>query len=109
MQVAKIALKSFFTHFVFSGCVTSAETLLIQEQSFEKLLQKLREVDMATIIVIISPNSRASIADYLHLSPSETFLRIATVLKSLGIRYVFDASSAGDIALLESREEFMMR
>eukprot|EP01034_Spumella_vulgaris_P021954 gene21954-28034_t len=51
----------------------------------------------------------ASIADYLHLSPSETFLRIATVLKSLGIRYVFDASSAGDIALIESREEFMMR
>lgn len=82
---------------------------MIQEQSFEKLLKKLNDEDMATIAVIISPNSRASIADFLRISPSEAFLRIATVLKSLGIKYVLDASSAGDVALIESREEFLMR
>jgi hypothetical protein len=30
-------------------------------------------------------------------------------LKRLRIKYVFDASSGGDVALMESREEFITR
>jgi iron only hydrogenase large subunit-like protein len=91
--------------------VTSAETILIQEQSYEKLVVQLSvPVDQRpTIVVALSPNSLASIAAFLNMSAAECFLRIATALKQLGVTYVFDTSSAGDIALIEAREEFLLR
>lgn len=96
---------------LFSGCVTSAETMLIQEQSYEKLLYKLNPITLETtsIVVAISPNSKASIASFLGINSVECFLRIAAALKSLGVTYVLDASSGGDVALMEAREEFMKR
>jgi iron only hydrogenase large subunit-like protein len=96
---------------MFSGCVTSAETVLIQEQSYEKLLIQLNipRSRRPLIAVAISPNSRASIAHFLNMDPSECFLRIATVLKSIGVTYVLDLSSGGDVALVEGREEFLRR
>lgn len=96
---------------LFSGCVTSAETVLIQEQSYEKLLDKLSTSNSAAtvIVVAISPNSKASIAHFLGMDTVECFLRIAAVLKSIGVTYVLDASSGGDVALVEAREEFLKR
>ena len=94
----------------FSGCVTSAETVLIQEQSYEKLLSKLAlESHKPIIAIAISPNSRASIAHFLGMDPSDCLLRIAAMLKSLGVAYVLDSASAGDVALVEAREEFLKR
>lgn len=63
------------------------------------------------VIVCISPQTRASISNILGdgFNPSETFLRISSVLKSLGVYYVFDSSAGGDIALMECREEFLSR
>ena len=94
-----------------SGCVTSAETVLIQEQSYEKLLDKLSSSSnhKSVIAVAISPNSKASIAHFLGMDTVECFLRIAAVLKSIGVTYVLDASSGGDVALVEAREEFLKR
>lgn len=93
--------------------MTSAETVLIQEQSYRRLLDKIdsnRVSDNKLIIVVaISPNSRASIAHFLDMDASECFLRIASVLKSLGVTYVVDAAAAGDVALMEAREEFVKR
>jgi len=93
--------------------VTSAETVLIQEQSYRKLLDKLdhrrRDSSGLVVVVAISPNSRASIAHFLGMDASECFLRIASVLKSLGVMYVVDAAAAGDVALMEAREEFVQR
>lgn len=91
--------------------MTSAETVLIQEQSYEKLLFQLNPANSVdtTIVVTISPNSKASIASFLGISSVECFLRIAAALKSLGVTYVLDASSGGDVALIEAREEFMKR
>lgn len=43
------------------------------------------------------------------MDPIECFLRIASVLKQLGVSYVIDASSGGDVALVEAREEFLQR
>ena len=87
--------------------------MLIQEQSYERLLDKLQSTTPSggsdAIVVAISPNSCASIASMLHISSTECFLRIATILKSLGVRYVIDASVGGDVALVEAREEFLHR
>ena len=98
-------------HLYRSGCVTSAETVLIQQQSYQRLLDKIdsnRDNELV-IVVAISPNSRTSIAHFLGMNASECFLRIASVLKSLGVMYVVDAAAAGDVALMEAREEFVMR
>lgn len=120
-----------------SGCVTSAETVLVQEQSIDKLMEKLKQSSSlqasqlqsgtqkrCAIIVCISPQSLASLASHFIQTEkqkgescnvsadgvvADCFLRIATVLKGLGAHYVFDSSCGGDVALMESREEFISR
>ena len=44
-----------------SGCVTSAETVLLQHQSTEEFLQRLRDPTYK-VVVSVSPQSRASLA-----------------------------------------------
>lgn len=61
------------------------------------------------MVVSLSPQSVASLASFLDLSQMETFLKIATFFKSLGVHYVLDLSAGGDISLIESRREFMER
>lgn len=61
------------------------------------------------VVVSLSPQSVASLAGYLNLTQTETFLKIATHLKGLGVQYVLDTSSGEDISLLESRREFLER
>ena len=93
-----------------SGCVTSAEAILIQEQSNDKLIRLLEEKDENTIVVVVmSPNSRSSLADFLEMNNVDFFLRLSAILKQLGVTYVLDAAAGNDVALIESREEFLYR
>ena len=53
---------------LYSGCVTSAETVLIQQQSYESFLKEIKNINspdsMETIVIVaISPNSLASISE----------------------------------------------
>ena len=107
----KVAAVSLNDCLACSGCVTSAETVLIQEQSFLKLLERLGDHAKSDEIVIVclSPQSIASIATLVGTSSSDIFPRVATMLKDLGVHYVIDASSGGDVALIEAREEFLRR
>lgn len=108
----KVAAVSLNDCLACSGCVTSAETVLIQEQSYHRLYERLKShnnVDEDIIAVCLSPQSIASMASFAGTSSNDMFLRVASVIKSLGVQYVFDTSSAGDVALIESREEFLMR
>lgn len=108
---AKVATVSLNDCLACSGCVTSAETVLIQQQSVNKLMAKLAQAKRPNDIVVMSmsPQSRASIASHLGISSNDAFLRISTVMKSMGIYYVVDVASAADVALLEAREQFMER
>lgn len=96
-----------------SGCVTSAEAVLIAEQSNQKFIRVLEEAlnspRTKLVVVQISPNSRASLADFLGIHPSEAFQLIAAALKSRGVKYVVDSSVGADVFLMETREEFMQR
>ena len=108
----KVAAVSLNDCLACSGCVTSAETVLIQEQSYHKLYDRLKSHNDATedvIVVCLSPQSIASMAAFTGTSSNDMFLRVASVIKSLGVKYVLDTSSAGDVALIESREEFLVR
>lgn len=44
-----------------SGCITSAETVLLQQQSGDEFLAKLADPTLA-VVVTVSPQSRAALA-----------------------------------------------
>lgn len=56
-----------------SGCITSAETVLLQHQSTDELLQKLQDPSI-TVIATLSPQSRASLAEAYGLDLREVRL-----------------------------------
>lgn len=98
-----------------SGCITSAESVLITQQSQQQLYDVLKknrdltEGDKTTVIVSISPQSRASIAAKYKLSASEAAEKLAAYFKGIGVQYIFDTTFARDFSLLESCYEFIRR
>ena len=90
-----------------SGCVTTAETMLLEHQSVGELLTALQSG--RTVIMSVSPQSRASLAVLHKLSPSETLGKLVCFLKALGVKAVLDISTSRDLALLESAQEFIAR
>ena len=64
-----------------SGCVTSAETILLEHQSAEEFVSKLAQPG-TTVVVSVSPQSRAALAAYYCLSPAETMSRYTKATKS---------------------------
>ncbi|XP_058081624.1 protein NAR1 isoform X2 [Magnolia sinica] len=100
----KISLKDCLA---CSGCITSAETVMLEKQSLDEFLSHL-ESDNA-VIVSLSPQSRASLAAFFDLSPPQVFRKLTTFFKSLGVKAVFDTSSSRDLSLVETCNEFIMR
>ncbi|KAK9826721.1 hypothetical protein WJX81_001163 [Elliptochloris bilobata] len=91
-----------------SGCVTSAETVLLEHQSAGEFLARLASPGVA-VVVSISPQSRAALAALHGLPPAAAQARLAAFLKALGVRMVLDASAGRDLALLEAAAEFVAR
>ncbi|XP_037544283.1 cytosolic Fe-S cluster assembly factor narfl [Nematolebias whitei] len=111
LERAKITLNDCLA---CSGCITSAESVLITQQSHEELLKVLRnnkvnEREKKTVVVAVSPQSRASLAAHYNLSSSEAGRRLTTFLKGLGVHHVFDTSFSRTFSLLESQKEFVER
>lgn len=63
LESAKITLNDCLA---CSGCVTSAETVLITAQSTDEFLSNLKKDK--TVVVSISPQSRASLAAHFNLT-----------------------------------------
>lgn len=91
-----------------SGCVTSAETVLLEHQSGEEFLARLADPG-TTVVVSLSPQSRAALAAFYGLPPGQAQRRLAGFLKGLGVRAVLDAGAGRDLALLEAAAEFVER
>ncbi|CAF0930100.1 unnamed protein product [Didymodactylos carnosus] len=104
-----------------SGCITSAESILIDQQDYHeaqnilKLNQTLKDnnstsSDIKTIICSISPQSLSSIAVKYNLEPTVCARRITNFLKKiLGVNYVFDVTYARNFSLMEIKNEFIKR
>lgn len=103
-----------------SGCVTSAESVLISMQSQEELFKILQQNKIAleqnqpqnyrTIVISISPQSRASLAAKYNLSTLQVHHRLVYFFKHfLGAHHVFDTSFTQDLSLVESAREFKDR
>ncbi|UYV64500.1 NARFL [Cordylochernes scorpioides] len=98
-----------------SGCITSAESILITKQSNEEFLNIIKENKdkskdyKTTIVVSISPQTFASFAAKWNLSIPEVSKKLSTFFKQQGIDYVFDTTFARDFSLYETANEFLER
>lgn len=103
-----------------SGCITSAEGVLITQQSQEEVLKVLKEnhnlkssestVDQAKLVVFsVSQQPIVSLAQRYGLSVEKAAEHFCGYLRQLGVDYVLTTKVADDLALLESRNEFIER
>ncbi|NXX40864.1 NARFL factor, partial [Tricholaema leucomelas] len=114
LEKAKITLNDCLA---CSGCITSAESVLITQQSHEELCRMLSSNKSAApseqklVVVSVSPQSRASLAARCQMSVLETAKKLTAFLKSLGkcVHYVFDTTFSRNFSLLESQREFVKR
>ncbi|CAL0309127.1 unnamed protein product [Lupinus luteus] len=103
-EPVKISLKDCLA---CSGCVTSAETVMLEKQSLDEFLSNVNKGN--AVIVSLSPQSRASLAVHFGISPLQVFKKLTSFFKSLGVKAIFDTSCSRDLTLIESCMEFMTR
>ncbi|KAG0547594.1 hypothetical protein BDA96_01G093900 [Sorghum bicolor] len=103
-EAVKISLKDCLA---CSGCITSAETVMLEKQSLGDFIDRINS-DKA-VIVSVSPQSRASLAAFFGLSQSQVLRKLTALLKSIGVKAVFDTSSSRDLSLIEACNEFVSR
>lgn len=102
-----------------SGCITSAEGVLITQQSQEEVLKILNENNehkksgnhdqIKIIIFTVSQQSILSLAHKYGTNVEEAAMLLSGYLKSLGVDHILNTKIADDIALLESAREFVER
>lgn len=97
-----------------SGCITSAESILITQQSQDEIYRVLAEKaqskeNQKVVIVSISPQARASLAAKYNFSIVETAKKLTAFFKVLGVNYVFDTTFSRYFSLIETQKEFIQR
>ncbi|KAJ2755757.1 Cytosolic Fe-S cluster assembly factor nar1 [Coemansia pectinata] len=116
LEAARITLNDCLA---CSGCVTSAEAVLITMQSHHELLAVLEEnrrlhsqgegAQAKHVVVTVAPQSRASLALKHRMSPLSVAKRVTAALKAMGVDHVFDSAFTRDLTLVESAREFVER
>lgn len=103
-----------------SGCITSAEGVLITQQSQEEVLKVLNENNanklagndeaVRTVVFTVSQQSILSLAHKYNSSNVDEMAQLLSgYLKRLGADFILDTKIADDLALIESRTEFVER
>ncbi|KAF8504241.1 iron hydrogenase [Hysterangium stoloniferum] len=119
LQTAQISLNDCLA---CSGCITSAESVLITMQSHEEVLSFLSSNPSPDVqghripIISISPQSLASLAASVSSTSSQT-ISLQTVLQrirvfcrqQLGFAHVYDTTFARHLSLLEQGREYTER
>lgn len=88
-----------------SGCITSAETVLVEAQSVARMQRLLAQGDMR-LVVSLAPQAVASLAVHYGFSLAATAEAIATHFKALGAVCVADAAVAAELSLVALEAEF---
>lgn len=106
-----------------SGCVTSAETVLISQQSGEEFLRVLSGSSHAltrAVVLALSPQALASLAVRLGCSSKDLQRGLSLFFKALACKataphreplpvYVYNTTAAAPIAIAEATAEFVAR
>jgi len=95
-----------------SGCITSAESILIEQQSSVELrkifLSKIaNEGKIKKIVVSLQIQPIVSLAQKFNLTVDETVFKLVKYFKNLGADFVFDLKVAEDMALIEHQRELI--
>jgi len=96
-----------------SGCITSAEEIMLQQHNIDEILNFLEEnkkkLENAKAIVVagISSQSLASLCVESGESVGDFQNRIWSALRNNGVDYIFDYSLATAVALNSTFEKFM--
>lgn len=91
-----------------SGCVTTAETLLMEQQSVEEFLKNCMS-KMYKVAVTVSPQTVLSTAKHYGISNEECFKRLLKLLSSINVKYVFSYDFGVELSLNKVYEEFKQR
>lgn len=93
-----------------SGCITSAESVLVQQQNYEELFKTINDNKTSKsskdIVVSLSLQSISSLAHKYSMQAQEAAERIASFFVSMGCHKVYDINLARHLALVESYREF---
>ena len=95
-----------------SGCITSAETILISQQKPRELYDILSlntssvMSEKTFMVASLSNQILASFAAKYNTTCNNMASKIVKFLKTIGIHYVFDMGFAGDLSLILSWREF---
>lgn len=92
-----------------AGCITSAETVMVEQQSIGEFERMLTAGAHDVFIVSLSASSRAAMAVHLGLGLRETHGRLTSFLKGLGCHCVLDCGVASYLGLMQSAAEFIYR
>jgi iron only hydrogenase large subunit-like protein len=100
-QTAKVSLNDCLA---CNGCVTTAETLLIQQQSLEEFLKNC-SFKQNVNVVCVSNQSLISIAHYYNISEEKALLKLAKLFESLNVSFLFNLNVSNKLSLAECYEE----
>ena len=91
-------------------CIMVCPTAALSEKpGFQHVLDALNNPDLYPV-VLFSPTIPASIAEAFNIKASRDILNLLrAALKKMGFNQVFDASMAGDLAIMEEAAEFVDR
>jgi iron only hydrogenase large subunit-like protein len=97
-----------------SGCITSAESVLVEMQSYQEVLSKLESISISGEQILtcfsISSQSITSIASKYNLSFLQAFYKIRWFLINvLNVNKVYGLEMANELSLIESGKEFITR
>ncbi|KAF6208490.1 hypothetical protein GE061_016948, partial [Apolygus lucorum] len=95
-----------------SGCITTAETVLITQQSHDEMLRVFRNKEAENkelVVVSLSLQPILSLAEALKLPQEICLDKLCGLLKRLGADMVVDMGIAEDLALIEEYKEFTER
>lgn len=106
LETAQISLNDCLA---CSGCVTSAETVLIGMQSADEVRQELQRKGERVFVATISAQSIASLQTRLQQPYAILWPRICHALRSMGFDVVLDMSLARHLALRAHVREFRER
>jgi iron only hydrogenase large subunit-like protein len=99
-----------------SGCITSAETILIEQQNHKEFLKLTEQIKLEgnnkshdLLVVSIALQPILSFASKYEISPDSARGKLAALFKKLGANFVYDIEFATEISLLECGKEFVSR
>lgn len=90
-----------------SGCVTTAESVLVGLQSWGEVSEKLKDPQKKQFVASICPQSVASIAACYNVSRQSAYRKLRTLLKNIGFSQIYSTNLGRAVSLHESSREFI--